>query len=87
MTKKEILDNANDPKIYNTQIYTQFEAEWAMEEYAKVVLGFLLERNNSDYEGERIVMTGGDFYWFRDEDGDQPLNAEQIIKLYENNKK
>lgn len=37
-------------------------------------------------EGDYIEFTNGNFYWSGDEDGDSPMNADEVHKIFEKSK-
>ena len=84
--KEEILERSFGARF--TELFGQWaKDQWlhaAMEDYAKEVLKWLLEKNHPDHEGERIIMEDGSLWWDSDKDGDYELGPEEIIKLYEN---
>lgn len=35
-----------------------------------------------DYSSDKIIICDGDFYWSRDEDGDHPMDGNDILRLF-----
>ena len=75
MTKEEVANNRFWSAKENG--HSSFQATLlSMDDYAKKVLDWL---GQSDY----TMGEDGNFYHKDDEDGNNPLNSEEIIKLYE----
>lgn len=90
-TKEDILDGYECVmvKVDDDSSETMWErgcVEQAMDEYAKQQMASVLDYVLTMSDLGKITMCDGLFYWEEDKDGDQPLEAEDIIKLFLNNK-
>jgi hypothetical protein len=89
MTKDEILDKAliefakakGVSSIYPDKFPAAYSdaAKTGMDEWAKVILNYLLTKSDL----KEIVMVDGELYWESDKEGDQPIQPEDILKMYE----
>jgi hypothetical protein len=76
---KEGLKSKIRQHSFGEPYYSEKEVDWLMDEWAKAILNFLLTKSDL----KEIVMVDGDFYWESDKDGDQPIQPEDILKMYE----